>query len=200
MDNGFFNIGVRPTKDDIGVGGVDPFGKPFSETMIIKNNLSYLLGNDFDPTRNPTSGEIKHPVVNGAFKVPSLRNVELTGPYFHNGGKSTLIQVVELYDRGGDFTNEGNTLIPANFTDEQEDDLVAFLLSLTDERVRYKRAPFDHPSICFPHGHTGDSTRVFDDGEGNATDIMECIPAVGAKGVSFKNRLKPFLNISPFER
>src|SRR5262249_25692769 len=48
------------------------------------------------------------PVVNrvgrfGNFKAPQLREVELTGPYFHNGGKLTLRQVVDFYVRGGDF-------------------------------------------------------------------------------------------------
>ena len=40
---------------------------------------------------------------NGAAKVPHLRNVEKTGPYFHTGSVSTLAQVVEFYMRGGDF-------------------------------------------------------------------------------------------------
>src|SRR5205823_3888854 len=31
-DNGFYNIGTRPTEDDLGVGGSDPFGNPLSET------------------------------------------------------------------------------------------------------------------------------------------------------------------------
>jgi len=41
--------------------------------------------------------------VDGAFKTPGLRNVELTAPYFHNGGQLTLEQVVDFYNRGGDF-------------------------------------------------------------------------------------------------
>jgi hypothetical protein len=39
----------------------------------------------------------------GAFKAPQLRNVELTGPYFHTGSVLTLRQVVDFYMRGGDF-------------------------------------------------------------------------------------------------
>ena len=39
--------------------------------------------------------------VEGAFKVPSLRNVALTAPYFHNGDARTLREVVEFYSRGG---------------------------------------------------------------------------------------------------
>ena len=50
----------------------------------------------------------------GTFKVPGLRNVEFNGPYFHNGGKATLAQVVEFYDNGGDFDRTTNaTKAPA---------------------------------------------------------------------------------------
>ena len=43
--------------------------------------------------------------VMGAFKTPTLRNVALTPPYFHNGGQATLQQVMAFYNRGGDFNN-----------------------------------------------------------------------------------------------
>jgi hypothetical protein len=42
-------------------------------------------------------------VTRGAFKVPTLRNQEFQGPYFHTGGDATLRQVVEFYARGGNF-------------------------------------------------------------------------------------------------
>ncbi|MBI4266770.1 MAG: hypothetical protein HY668_00170 [Chloroflexi bacterium] len=44
-------------------------------------------------------------LVDGAFKVPILRNVELTGPYMHNGGMQNLRQVMEFYRRNGDFSD-----------------------------------------------------------------------------------------------
>jgi hypothetical protein len=40
---------------------------------------------------------------NGAFKAPPVRNVEMTGPYFHSGSFLTLRQVVDFYFEGGDF-------------------------------------------------------------------------------------------------
>ena len=50
------------------------------------------------------------------FKSPSLRNVELTGPYFHDGGQATLEQVVDFYGRLGYAQDEalslGKRLIP----------------------------------------------------------------------------------------
>lgn len=44
----------------------------------------------------------------GAFKTPGLRNVEFTGPYFHDGGQATLDQVMLFYNRNGDFPAGGN--------------------------------------------------------------------------------------------
>ncbi|MGR8942513.1 MAG: cytochrome-c peroxidase, partial [Gammaproteobacteria bacterium] len=43
--------------------------------------------------------------VKGAFKIPTLRNIELTGPYMHNGSMKSLEEVVEFYNRGGNGTN-----------------------------------------------------------------------------------------------
>ena len=60
--------------------------------------------------------------------------------------------------------------------------LVAFLKSLTDERVRFERAPFDHPQIFVPNGHPGDQNQVLNDGTGKARDALIEVPAVGAGG------------------
>jgi hypothetical protein len=156
---------------------------------------------------------------NGAFKAPSLRNVELTGPYFHTGSYLTLRQVVDFYLRGGDFPNtnkedrdphmlnnemqafgfgptilalmgdvaEGGTFVngfllqgtfgdalpdtqyqynffpdnahaitPEPFADratgleDVRNSLVKFLIALTDQRVKFERAPFDRPEIFVP--------------------------------------------------
>ena len=96
--------------------------------------------------------------VNGAFKVPGLRNVELTGPYMHNGGMATLEQVVAFFNRGGDIVTPdlAANIEPLDLTEDQMADLVAFLRTLTDERVRYRRAPFDHPELFLGHGFGGD--------------------------------------------
>jgi cytochrome c peroxidase len=188
-DTGFYNIGVRPTSDDLGVGGDDPFGRPLSESKAYArdNNAASFLGNGFDASKyaRPLESEV---AVNGAFKTPGLRNVELTGPYFHNGGKATLMQVVEFYNRGGDFPNENRAdlapdISPIGLDETEKANLVAFLLSLTDERVRYEKAPFDHPSLCLPNGHPGSTTSVVSN-NGSATDNspLLCLNAVGAAG------------------
>ena len=117
-------------------------------------------------------------VANGAFKAPGLRNVELTAPYFHNGGEATLEQVIDFYNRGGDF----GALPPLNLSSAEKQELVAFLKGLTDERVRYQKAPFDHPQLFVPNGHPGNSNYVVNDGTGKATDSLLEIPAVGKNG------------------
>ncbi|WP_292449441.1 cytochrome c peroxidase [Methylibium sp.] len=201
-DNGFYNIGVRPTAEDLGVGGKDPFGNPLSETRIAQLGKTRLLGNQFDPDKEPSVQAGDRVAVDGAFKTPGLRNVELTGPYFHNGGNSTLKQVVEFYNRGGDFAKENQAdldpdIQPLGLSEAQQDDLVAFLLSLTDDRVRFQRAPFDHPSLCVPNGHPGDEVTVPSvPSEGGdvkiAEDLLRCIAPVGKRGSP--TALKPFLD------
>jgi hypothetical protein len=128
--------------------------------------------------------------VEGAFKVPSLRNVALTAPFFHNGDARTLREVVEFYSRGGNVapvTGLDGTLIeplglPA-LTADETDAIIAFMEALTDERVLYRRAPFDHPQLFVPNGHPGDSSATVDaDGDGRADDRLIEIPAVGAAG------------------
>ncbi len=117
----------------------------------------------------------------GAFKVPSLRNVELTGPYMHNGSLLTLEQVVDFYFRGGNFQNPEHfaKLVfpqPNRIDAQQKADLIAFLKSLTDERVRWEKAPFDHPELAIPHGHDTMANGKL------ATDLMLTLPAIGKQG------------------
>ena len=100
----------------------------------------------------------------GFLKVPSLRNIALTAPYFHNGGQLTLEQVVEFYNRGGDFPDGyaqipliDPNIVPLGLTEQEKTDLVDFLRNgLTDPRVVAQSAPFDHPSLFVPNGHPPD--------------------------------------------
>ena len=185
-DNGFYNIGVRPTKEDLGVGGNDPFNNPLAESRLAQQGkFEQLLAEK--PNISVSSSQ--RIAADGAFKTPGLRNVELTAPYFHNGGQSTLEQVVDFYNRGADFHQENiANLDPGiqnlNLSAENKADLVAFLKSLTDDRVRYDKAPFDHPQLFVPNGHPGNQNSVTDSGNGQATDQLLEIPAVGRNGGS----------------
>lgn len=210
-DAGWYNLGVRPTADDPGVGGLDPFNSPLSWTELFKATASGVVkvpGNGlgcvnlgtvtFPNTLLNAQGFplLSGPLISteasdvaGTFKVPNLRNVEFTGPYFHNGGKATLAQVIQFYDGAGDFDRTTNptkapALVPLQLDGDKSKALVAFLLSLTDDRVRLQQAPFDHPEILVPNG---------DNPAG--TDNIVDIPATGATGST--TPLQRFLGLNP---
>ena len=230
-DNGFYNIGVRPTSEDLGVGGTDPWGNPLSFTRQYRTVLKggavpdpftvdvcsfevlVSTAKTCDPNKLP--GADFRDAVDGAFKTPGLRNIELTGPYFHNGSRSTLEQVVEFYNRGGDRrgSNASNTsrfgpnasnldpdIKPLGLTAAEMADLAAFMKApLTDPRVAWERAPFDHPSLALPNGHVGDETSVAGQQSidpkiaKRAQDVLLMLPAVGAAGRSDQEgAVKPF--------
>ncbi len=73
-----------------------------------------------------------------AFKTPTVRNVELTAPYMHNGVYRTLEEVVDFYNRGGGIgigAVRDNQTLPADtlgLTRRQQDALVQFMRALTD--------------------------------------------------------------------
>jgi len=71
----------------------------------------------------------------GSFKTPSLRNVALTSPYEHDGRFSTLEEVISHYNEGGMHNKAQDSLIkPLNLSNQQIEDIVAFLNSLTDQQ------------------------------------------------------------------
>jgi cytochrome c peroxidase len=316
IDNGVYNLGVRPIDNDIGRGGTDAFGWPLSLASLMMKNLggpayepnvpaNPLTGAPgrgsgpmltFDPALGPEGGLFEEsaqdqqlnpggtdeprnallppwlapfvngipvgdaqpeldepfagintltdvallegfidvigpvnpgavknealnmgktelmgtwPTVNrvirdGAFKAPQLRNVELTGPYFHNGGTLTLRQVIDFYTRGGDFpiTNAAHRdflLVnldleaQSNLSEEEKVALVDFLLELTDERNRFDRAPFDHPQVIVPvDGAAPDNT--FGRAGLLADARFRDVPAVGAAGQATPE--PTFLNVT----
>jgi hypothetical protein len=91
--------------------------------------------------------------------------------------------VIDFYNRGSDFPDGGN-LSPdirrLNMSAGDRAALVAFLKSLSDDRVRFERAPFDHPELCVPVGQmdtVGDERFPL-----SAADRLTGIPAVGRGG------------------
>jgi cytochrome c peroxidase len=227
-DAGHFYTGVRHVNDDLSLGFTDAFGNSFGETrlaqigQLIAKNRAAVAPFGLVPGTATTSPDTVTTFgtvncdgdnVDGTFKAPSLRNVELTGPYFHNGGELTLRQVVDFYNRGGNFGNStvakdrrefDPNIHPLNLATQDKNDLVAFLLALTDRRVAFERAPFDHPGICVADGHPGNETSTQagdplpgDGPQARALFIVECHQASGANGL--QNRIQPFLGVNQFD-
>ena len=70
----------------------------------------------------------------GAFRTPALRGITHTGPYMHDGSLATLKDVVDFYNTGGGTdANKSNLIQPLNLTDEEVNQLVAFLETLGGE-------------------------------------------------------------------
>ena len=153
-DRGYYNTGIQPTDFDLSNGGSDAFGL-FSPTLRAKQ------GQNIDQTQFDAPINALPVAIAGTFKAPGLRNVDLTGPYFHKGGYLNLTDVLEVYARGADFRvqnqavlDQGVSGIPA-LQDRSRGGvpvLEAFLKSLTDERVRNQSAQFDHPELLLPDG------------------------------------------------
>jgi cytochrome c peroxidase len=228
-DVGWYNIGTRPSAENLGVGGTDFAGLPLSwvnyfQATLANPGVIKVTGGglgcvdvngmpivppsapllNLDGTVNLFAGQVMDPYTGfpilsgplsktegtdsaGSFKTASLRNLELSGPYFHTGGKSTLRQVVEFYDDGGNFANASRSPLirPLGLTEDQVIGLVAFLTSLTDDRVMYERAPFDHPELPVPVGQ-----------DATGADIIVTDPAVGAAGAATPQ--PRFLGLNPF--
>jgi cytochrome c peroxidase len=190
FDNGFANIGVRPTAEDPGRGGtITVAGQPKPVPMsLVRQVLAGLVAN----TKLPACGGSGQPVcpvgnrdgVQGALKIPGLRNVELTGPYLHNGGQATLKQAVAFY-HNLDFADVNADNLDPRIADVHigggdETLLVSFLQSLTDGRVSNETGVFDHPQLFLPNGHPADQTLAC------VTNLTSCggieLPALGSQG------------------
>jgi cytochrome c peroxidase len=83
----------------------------------------------FEVTSNPDDSWL--------YKTPSLRNIELTAPYMHDGSLRTLESVVDFYNVGGeDNPYKDQRMLPLGLTQEEKADLVAFMNALTGSNVK----------------------------------------------------------------
>ena len=108
---------------------------------------------EFENIGTTLNGDLKNPVLDpdkgrganfnvemfmGSIKTPTLRNIELTGPYMHNGGFKTLEEVVEFYNEGGgaglglNVPNQTLGSDKLNLTDVEKKALISFMKTLTD--------------------------------------------------------------------
>jgi len=105
----------------------------FTNPLWTDNNF---VNNGLDA--NPDSGlasVTKNPMDLGKFKTPSLRNLVFTAPYMHDGRFNTIREVVDFYADDINFNSpniEAVIVKPRTLTNQERDDLVAFLEALTD--------------------------------------------------------------------
>ncbi|MEM7138124.1 MAG: MbnH family di-heme enzyme [Myxococcota bacterium] len=119
----------------------------FDQKFFVNNGLYSLDPDGSYPPGNQGIFEMTgDPADKGRFKPPTLRNIALTAPYMHDGSLETLDDVIDHYARGGTLTEEGPNagdgfnnpnksafLNGFEITEQEREDLKAFLRALTDE-------------------------------------------------------------------
>ena len=84
-----------------------------------------------DPGRFRLTGD---EIDRARFKVPTLRNIELTAPYMHDGSMNSLEEIISHYESGGkSHPNKSELLQPFSLTEKEKEELILFLKTLTDE-------------------------------------------------------------------
>ena len=134
IDNDFHNIGVgilrhhvtalaQQAEREVAQGNL-----PAIDTAAITSDIS-VLGR-FLVTRKEKDI--------ASFKTPGLRNILVTGPYFHDGSMQTLWDVMDHYNKGDGITNPwlDGDMQPLALTEPEIDDVVAFLASLTSPQYK----------------------------------------------------------------
>jgi cytochrome c peroxidase len=82
----------------------------------------------------------------GVFKIPTLREIEHTAPYMHDGSLKTLEEVVDFYDKGGiPNKNLDPAIKPLHLSEQEKKDLVAFLKALSGEGWQQAQPPAEFP-------------------------------------------------------
>lgn len=137
------NLGKNLFFRSIPNGGGSCFGCHTTEAFVSTNPGPQNNGLDLVSTDLGAGEVFNNPIFAGRFKTTTLRNIELTAPYMHDGRFATLEEVVEHYNSGiqGHPTlspalkdNNGNP-VRLNFTDVEKAALVAFLRTLTDHSI-----------------------------------------------------------------
>ena len=111
------------------------FGNPLFTTNLFYNNGKDTIFDDpYD--RYSVSGD---PNTRGAYKATTLRNIELTGPYMHDGRYQTLEEVIEFYSHGLVWSPQADPLMHhiinggTQLTAQEKTDLIAFIKTLRDD-------------------------------------------------------------------
>lgn len=132
-DNRFHMIGVS----------VNQMPRDLDELATAVQHVK-MKGTDIAVLSNPKTSSLGRYAVTralsdiGAFKTSTLRNIDLTAPYMHDGSLKTLEEVVQFYNNGGRLKETdplpellSGGIRPLNLTEEQQADLVEFLKALT---------------------------------------------------------------------
>lgn len=137
------NLGKNLFLQTIPNGGGACFGCHTTEAFVSANPGPQNNGLDLTTTDYGAGTVFNNPIFESRFKTSTLRNIELTAPYMHDGRFATLEEVVEHYNSGIQahptlspaLTDDNGNPVQLNFTDSEKAALVAFLKTLTDNSI-----------------------------------------------------------------
>jgi len=133
-DNDFHNIGIGVLRHH-----VVPLAQQ-AERDLAQGNLKDVDGAAIESEISVLGRFLitKKPNDLASFKTPDIRNILVTGPYFHDGSMQTLWDIVDHYNKGDGVTDPwlDEDIQPLALTEPEIDDLVAFLSSLTSPQYK----------------------------------------------------------------
>jgi cytochrome c peroxidase len=138
MDNDFHNIGIGIIRHDVAALALQ------ADKLIASGDAAAIdhaaIGMDLSALGRFLITKKKADTA--SFKTPNLRNLLVTGPYFHDGSQETLWDVIDHYNKGDGLNNPwlDEDIQPLALTERDIDDLVAFLAALTSPEYRDRGA------------------------------------------------------------
>jgi cytochrome c peroxidase len=134
MDNDFHNIGIGILRHEVASLAIK------ADKLLASGNAA-AIDDAAVGTEMSALGRYlitKNKADTASFKTPNLRNVLVTGPYFHDGSQETLWDVMDHYNKGAGLNNPwlDEDIQPLALTERDIDDVVAFLASLTSPEYR----------------------------------------------------------------
>ncbi|MFM9946752.1 MAG: cytochrome-c peroxidase [Saprospiraceae bacterium] len=125
----FFDASDELPKSECGHCHIDPL---FTNLDFLNNGIQQV--NSLEDFPDKGRGKVTKIIYdNGKFRVPTLRNIELTAPYMHDGRFNSLEEVLDHYISGGHLADNLNPNVrELNFSERDKSDLIAFLKTLTD--------------------------------------------------------------------
>jgi cytochrome c peroxidase len=135
-DSQFHDLGVAQEGDHV---PSEDLGRYAAVKSFATDALSSAGAYSDDPAASKVTGLVLDDAQKGQFRTKHLRQIAGTAPYMHTGGLATLRDVIDFYDEGGGASGYAGRkdprIQPLGLTPAEEDDLVAFLETLSGDPI-----------------------------------------------------------------
>jgi cytochrome c peroxidase len=140
-DQSFHNTGIGWARNNKVINRI--YSEPTFSVTLAPGVVVQVEQNLFDKVSEAPQNDVgrfevtEDPKDSWAYKTPSIRNIEITGPYMHDGSLITLEDVVDFYNKGGEDNPYKDSLLKRlGLTQTEKEALVSFLKTLTGSNVK----------------------------------------------------------------